>query len=148
MKSPIRSYYKLLPKLLSKLHLATVQMNHNCLQISIEINNNEARGYKKQKYMEIYIKNMVSLRCKLKVEEEFNKLDLPFLKVNLGKVEMTENLDNKQFDLLKQNLALSGLELLDDKKLILVEKMSNMMIPSDMLSKSMNQQNPTFWVRD
>ncbi len=78
--------------------------------------------------MILYIKYMVSLRCKMMVKEELKKLGLHFVIVDLGIVEILEDITPKQFDELKQNLALSGLELLDDKKSILIEKIKNVII--------------------
>jgi AraC-like DNA-binding protein len=78
--------------------------------------------------MVLYIKNMVSHRCKLKVEEELSKLFLPFLRIELGVLEIAETIEDSQLDLLKQNLALSGLEIVEDKKLILVEKIKTVII--------------------
>lgn len=78
--------------------------------------------------MILYIKYMVSLRCKMMVKEELKKLGLHFVIVDLGIVEILEDISPKQFDLLKKNLAISGLELLDDKKAILIEKIKNVII--------------------
>jgi AraC-like DNA-binding protein len=79
-------------------------------------------------HMILYIKYMVSLRCKMMVKEELKKLGLHFVIVDLGIVEILEDITPKQFEELKQNLALSGLELLDDKKSILIEKIKNVII--------------------
>jgi hypothetical protein len=71
---------------------------------------------------------MVSLRCKMMVKEELKKLGLHFVIVDLGVVEILEDITTLQFDLLKNNLAMSGLELLDDKKAILIEKIKSVII--------------------
>ena len=78
--------------------------------------------------MKIYIKNMVSLRCKMVVIEELKKLDILYLNIELGLVELVEELSTKQHDLLKGNLFCSGLELLDNKKAILIEKIKNVIV--------------------
>ncbi|HEX8277316.1 MAG TPA: helix-turn-helix domain-containing protein [Segetibacter sp.] len=75
--------------------------------------------------MKLYIKYMVSLRCKMMVKEELKKLGLKYGVVELGMVELLEDLSEKQRRQLKENLLLSGLELLDDKKSILIEKIKN-----------------------
>ncbi len=79
---------------------------------------------------------MVSLRCKMLVKEELRKLGLHFLIVELGVVEILENLTPIQHDILKRNLLKSGLELLDDKKSILIDKIKNTII--DMIHYSDN----------
>lgn len=68
---------------------------------------------------------MVSLRCKMIVKEELAKLGLPFVTVDLGTVETQNPISEAQRLQLKENLLLSGLELLDDKRSILIEKIKN-----------------------
>lgn len=68
---------------------------------------------------------MVSLRCKMMVKEELKKLGLRYVVVDLGMVEILEDISEEQRELLKVNLLKSGLELLDDKKSILIEKIKN-----------------------
>jgi AraC-like DNA-binding protein len=71
---------------------------------------------------------MVSLRCKMMVKEELKKLGLQYVAVDLGTVEIIEDLTSVQHEQLKINLLRSGLELLDDKKSILIEKIKNVII--------------------
>ncbi len=78
--------------------------------------------------MKLYIKYMVSLRCKMMVKEELKKLGLHYVVVELGMVEILEDITPAQHDQLKTNLLKSGLELLDDKKSILIEKIKNVII--------------------
>ena len=68
---------------------------------------------------------MVSLRCKMMVKEELKKLGLKYVLVDLGMVEILEDITQNQRVQLKKNLLKSGLELLDDKKSILIEKIKN-----------------------
>jgi len=75
--------------------------------------------------MKLYIKYMVSLRCKMMVKEELKKLGLQYVFVDLGMVEVLEDITEKQREQLKANLLRSGLELLDNKKSILIEKIKN-----------------------
>jgi len=75
--------------------------------------------------MKLYIKYMVSLRCKMMVKEELRKLGLKYVALDLGMVEVLEDITQEQRDQLKVNLLRSGLELLDDKRSILVEKIKN-----------------------
>ena len=68
---------------------------------------------------------MVSLRCKMMVKEELKKLGLKYVVVDLGMVEIIEDITEEQREQLKNNLLRSGLELLDNKKSILIEKIKN-----------------------
>jgi AraC-like DNA-binding protein len=71
---------------------------------------------------------MVSLRCKLLVKEELEKLGLHYVVLDLGMVDVLEDISQEQRDKLKLNLLKSGLELLDDKKSILIDKIKNVII--------------------
>lgn len=71
---------------------------------------------------------MVSLRCKLMVKEELKKLKIRFDAVDLGIVEIRSEITLEQREMLKENLLKSGLELLDNKKTILIEKIKNVIV--------------------
>lgn len=71
---------------------------------------------------------MVSNRCKLAVKDELKKLGLHFIVLDLGEVEIMESLSLEKRALLKQGLLDCGLELMDDKKSILIEKIKNIII--------------------
>lgn len=71
---------------------------------------------------------MVSNRCKMMVKEELKKLGLHFIVVDLGEVEIMENLNSEQREQLKTALFDSGLELMDDKRAVLIEKIKNVII--------------------
>jgi YesN/AraC family two-component response regulator len=71
---------------------------------------------------------MVSTRCKLTVKEVLRKLGLHFLIVDLGEVDIMEELSASQREELNSLLLDSGLELMDDKRAILIEKIKNTII--------------------
>ena len=71
---------------------------------------------------------MVSSRCKMLVKEELKKLGLHFILVDMGVVEIMENITPEQRQQIKIELLKSGLELMDDKKAMLVEKIKNVVI--------------------
>ena len=94
---------------------------------------------------------MVSTRCKMAVKEELKKLGLHFIVVDLGEVEIMENISGEQREQLKISLHNSGLELMDDKRAVLIEKIKTAIIEmvhhademiktnfSDFLSKKLN----------
>lgn len=68
------------------------------------------------------------MRCKMIVKEELTKLGLHFVIVDLGVVEILEDISELNREQLKVSLLKSGLELLDDKKTILIEKIKNIII--------------------
>jgi len=59
------------------------------------------------------------------VKEELKKLGLHFIVVDLGEIEIMETLTTEQHDQLKAGLLNSGLELMDDKRSVLIEKVKN-----------------------
>lgn len=91
--------------------------------------------------MKLYVKYMVSLRCKLKVKDELNSLGITALAIDLGVVELLDDLSPEQRSVLKENLLKSGLQLLDDNKSILIERVKNVIIEMIHYSEEMPTQN-------
>lgn len=71
---------------------------------------------------------MISQRCKMMVKQELKKLGLWYVNVELGVIEILKDITPEQYRQLKINLEKSGLELLDDKRSILVESIKNVII--------------------
>src|SRR4030095_7334411 len=101
--------------------------------------------------MKLYIKNMVSIRCKMVVKSELDKIGLHYTTVELGEADIIENITAEQLEQVKIALLKSGLELMDDKKSMLIEKIKNVIVElihysdeplkvnfSDFLSKKLN----------
>lgn len=87
---------------------------------------NIARIFTKNlKAVKLYIKYMVSSRCKLAVKEVLKKLQIHFILVDLVEVEIMEDLSLEEREELKSELLLCGLELMDDKRAVLIQKIKN-----------------------
>ena len=67
--------------------------------------------------MMLYIKNMESNRCKEAVINELTKLGLHCKTVELGEVELNENVSGDKLHLIDVVLRNAGLELLHNKKI-------------------------------
>ncbi len=78
--------------------------------------------------MKLYIKYMVSIRCKMLVKAELEKLGLHYRRVELGEADIEENITTEKWNELNTALKKSGIELMDDKKSILIEKIKNVII--------------------
>lgn len=78
--------------------------------------------------MKLYIKNMVSNRCKMIVKSELEELGLHYVVREFGEVEIKEDLSVEMHNRLNLNLEKSGLGLLDDKKKVLIEKVRNIIL--------------------
>ena len=71
---------------------------------------------------------MVSIRCKMVVKAELERLGLHYTVVDLGEADIQGTLTRLQHDQLAAGLKKSGLELMDDKKAMLIEKIKNVVI--------------------
>ena len=71
---------------------------------------------------------MVCIRCKMVVKSELEKLGLHYVSVDLGETEIMEEISPEQLTHLSIALKKTGLELMDDKKSILVEKIKTIII--------------------
>ncbi len=71
---------------------------------------------------------MVCSRCKMVVKSEFKKLGIIPLKVELGEVEIGDDLSETDKHKLKFNLQELGFEIIDDKKGRLIEKIKKLII--------------------
>lgn len=91
--------------------------------------------------MKLYIKYMVSHRCKLKVEEELASMGIVPTAIELGVVDVQDCLNPVQLKALRESLLKSGLELLDDNKSILIERIKNVIIEMIHHSDEMPSQN-------
>ncbi len=71
---------------------------------------------------------MVCIRCKMVVKDELTKLGLHYTVVELGEAEIMESISAEQRDQIKSALLRSGLELMDDKKSMLIERIKSVLI--------------------
>ncbi len=98
--------------------------------------------------MKLYIKYMVSLRCKMLVKSELEKLGIDYLSVDLGMVEIRGDITDKQREKFRKNLKKSGLELLDDKKNILVEKIKAVIVEMIHYSDELPKMNDSDYISE
>ena len=78
--------------------------------------------------MTIYIKNMVCIRCKMVVSAELTHLGLQYTNVDLGQADIIGDISIAQHEQIRKDLLLSGLELMDDIKSILIERIKKVII--------------------
>jgi AraC-like DNA-binding protein len=62
------------------------------------------------------------------VRDELRKIGIVAIVLDLGMVEILEDITKEQHDILKINLAKFGLELLDDKRSILIDRIKSAII--------------------
>jgi YesN/AraC family two-component response regulator len=78
--------------------------------------------------MKLYIKNMVCIRCKMLVKEELTKLGIQYTSVELGEADISSPFTIELHDQLRDALLRSGLELMDDKKSVLIQRIKNVIV--------------------
>lgn len=91
--------------------------------------------------MKLYIKYMVSLRCKMFVKQLLLELDIKNASVELGTVKTFEDLTTDQLEKFRIGLSRAGLELLDDRKAILIEKVKIIIIEMIHYSDELPKEN-------
>lgn len=78
--------------------------------------------------MKLHIRNMVSKACKLIVKNELDTIGLIYKSIVLGEVEMQEIPTKEEYKTLKTALLKFGMELMVDKKAMLIERIKNTII--------------------
>ena len=103
--------------------------------------------------MELNIKNMVCTRCIKIVTAIFKQAGVDVKTVRMGSVETINPIKGEQMDIIRQNLADEGFEILDNQKQKLIERIKNLLIEkiqtgeieehfivSDFLEKKLNKE--------
>lgn len=91
---------------------------------------------------------MVSLRCKMLVKEVLKELQLHDHSIKLGEVEILEEITNAQRELIKIALLKSGLELMDDKRAMLIERIKNVIVEMIHYSDELPEKNFSKYLSD
>ena len=94
--------------------------------------------------MKLYIKYMVSVRCKMQVQDKLDKLGLHYGQVDLGEVEFKQDISPEQHEQLQQELQQLGVELLDHSKGAVIEQIQasilQLVLHADTLPKIKNSE--------
>ncbi|MDD2307057.1 MAG: AraC family transcriptional regulator [Prolixibacteraceae bacterium] len=78
--------------------------------------------------MKLYIKNMVSKRCKIIVKSELETLGLHCSAIDLCEVEIVDDISEDKRLKLDKKLRESGFELISERNIILTEKIKTIII--------------------
>ncbi|MES1181296.1 MAG: AraC family transcriptional regulator, partial [Flavobacterium sp.] len=76
----------------------------------------------------LVVKNMVCHRCILAVQDVLKSSDIPFKQVEIGEINLLENITPAQHDILSTNLSKIGLQLIDNRMSGMVEKIKQLII--------------------
>lgn len=78
--------------------------------------------------MKIYVKNMACESCKIVVKDALDELGISPIKVELGEIETKEELSDDEKKKLNNKINKAGLELLEKKQGVLIEKIRKVAI--------------------
>lgn len=78
--------------------------------------------------MKLYIKNMVCDRCKIAVQHQLDKNRINYKNLELGEVDVVENLSVKELSQFSEDLKALGFELIEDKKARTISKIKKLVI--------------------
>lgn len=78
--------------------------------------------------MKIYVKNMACESCKIVVRDALEQLDISSVKVELGEIETKEDISDDEKRELNSKIKKAGLELLEKKQGVLIEKIRKIII--------------------
>lgn len=92
--------------------------------------------------MKIYIKNMACESCKIFVKETLDDMGISHGKVDLGEIDLKEEVSDADKKILNSKIKKAGLELLEKKDGVLVEKIRKVII--DYVYKSDDKPNLNF----
>jgi len=128
MKSPPKHKDNLVVGKVRNLHFSGSQ-SPGALQnvksyLPTEVVDNMGRPEKEK----LYIGKMWSQRCKMMLRAVLDNLGLNYTSIKLGEVEIIGKLSPERQSQLNSDLLLCGLVLLDDHKLILVEKIKILIV--------------------
>jgi AraC-like DNA-binding protein len=82
------------------------------------------------------------------VKDVLKNLGLHFMVVDLGEVEIMEDINEETRNELKKALIVSGLELMDDKKAMLIEKINNVITEMIHYSDEAPKMNYSDYISD
>lgn len=84
---------------------------------------------------------MVSYRCKVALKKALDSLGINYGEIFLGEAELKQELSQELREELRAALTISKLELLDDKKAILIEKIKSLIIEKIHYSDGINLES-------
>lgn len=96
--------------------------------------------------MKLYVKYMVSLRCKMTVEEALKTVGIDYTLLDLGVIDTVKEITPKQRADLSEFLLKSGLELLENKKSILIERIKNLITEMIHYSDELPKENYSVYI--
>lgn len=82
------------------------------------------------------------------VKSELEKLAINYSSIDLGVVEIQDDVEKEKLDVFREDLLKAGLELLDDKKNILVEKIKSIVVEMVHYSDELPKVNDSDYISE
>ncbi|MEO8765894.1 MAG: AraC family transcriptional regulator [Ginsengibacter sp.] len=98
--------------------------------------------------MKVIIKNMVSIRCKMLVRSELENLEIDYKVIELGEVSLFHKIADDKRDAFKVALRKWGLELMDDKRSILIEKIKSVIVEMIHYAEELPKMNYSAYISE
>lgn len=96
----------------------------------------------------IHIKNMVCPRCVAAVEAVLREIDIPFISVKLGEVELQSGLSESKHDALADKLNILGFELLESERSKTISQIKGLIIDQIHHKKEKLKMNLSTYLAD
>lgn len=78
--------------------------------------------------MNYIIRNMEGEACKYRVKSHLDELQIPYSIIEIGEIQLSHKIAIDKKKVLKNALLQNGFELIDDKKIILTEKIKSIVV--------------------
>lgn len=104
-------------------------------------------SHKKETYKMLYVKYMVSLRCKDVVRSELKKLNIPYRTSLHGAIRIPDSKSHAQYEL-RANLRKHGMVLLDERESELIDKIIEVVIDTIHYSEELPKLNFSEMIRE
>jgi len=78
--------------------------------------------------MKLYIKYDINLACRVILQEQLEKFNIKYQLLDLGEIDFKENLSEETYNNLQEALSKYGIELLDNQKSQLIQKIKDTII--------------------
>lgn len=98
--------------------------------------------------MKLYIKNMVCNRCIMLVRQELEKLNIQIEEIQLGYARIRGKINRKECYQFNESMKKLDLELITDKKSILIERVKNLIIEMVHYSEELPKVNYSAYMSD
>ncbi len=78
--------------------------------------------------MKLYIRYDIHTSCKIILQEQLDKLQLPYTLTGLGEIEIKETISAEKYKELETNLAKYAIEIIDDPKNVFTQKIKDAIV--------------------